>query len=158
MSVAERFTRMGEEAKEKFVEDTLDWLLKLTDNPKGAAKIFKNVGKEKLTPEQEKTVNTLVVAFLYSLKDEFRYQWAGLIYKMLRQPIPDDLPEKLRRIRSIIFIHAPIENPDLYNALRDLAVIYGSWNSLLGAAVEVIQTTPKTREKETGDVTPKTEG
>ena len=158
MSVAERFTRMSEEAKEKFVEDTLGWLLKLTDNPKGAAKIFKNVGKEKLTPEQEKTVNTLVVAFLYSLKDEFRYQWAGLIYKILMQPIPDDLPEKLRRIRSIHFLHIPIENPDLYDSLMDLAKVYGSWNSLLGAAVEVIQNPPKTGETETGDVTPKTKG
>ena len=141
--IVRKFSRMPEEKRVKFVEDTLEWLIDMAGDPKNLVKAFSFVKKKRLSREDLRIINTIVTAFLYSIKDEFRYQWAELIYTLLQRPIPEDIPKKLRRIRKLRFLHMPLQDHELYQKLKDLAVLYGGWDNLLGACVQAIETAEK---------------
>jgi len=133
-TLAETFGEMDDEAKTKFVDDTLTALIDASKNPKKQKTIWKTLtkhvkrdqGKEKgkakaeLTEKGKAFINQVVVALLYSMKEEFRYQWAHLIYTILNQPVPPDLPQKIEAVRGFKYIHAGLL-PETYFEVNKLA-------------------------------------
>jgi len=124
---------MDDEAKTKFVDDTLTALIDASKDPKKQKTIWKTLTKHvvkrdqgkgksthELTEKGKAFINQVVVALLYSMKEEFRYQWAHLIYTILNQPIPSDLPQKIEAVRGFKYIHAGL-NPGTYFEVNKLA-------------------------------------
>lgn len=114
--IAEDFRGLDPEDKRQFVDETLTVLLKM--KPKQVRKLLKKFAKRgRPSVKDLETVNQLIVCFLYSVKQEFMYHYATMVYKGLKQPIPEDLPEKLERVRQFKYIHMPM-TPELYDKLR----------------------------------------
>jgi len=132
-TLAQMFGEMDDDARTKFIDDTMAALIDASKDPKKQKAIWKTLtkhvvkhdqGKEKAKPqltEKGKTfINQVVVALLYSMKEEFRYQWAFLIYTILNQPIPPDLPQKIEATRNLRYIHAGLQ-PQTYLEINNLA-------------------------------------
>ncbi|GAI22709.1 unnamed protein product, partial [marine sediment metagenome] len=70
------------------------------------------------------TINQLMIVFLYSVKEEFRYHYATMIFKRLPGvPVPKDLPVKIGAVRKLKFVHAGV-TPEMYDKL------YVEWDRL----------------------------
>lgn len=130
-TLAETFSEMDEEAKTKFVDDTLTALIDASKDPQKQKAIWKNLTKHvvkrhegkkipQLTEKGKAFINQVVVALLFSMKEEFRYQWACLIYTILNQPVPPDLPQKIEAVRNYKYIHAGLQ-PQTYQDLNNIA-------------------------------------
>lgn len=132
-TLAEAFSQMDDEAKTKFVDDTMTALIDASKDPKKQKAIWKTLTKHVVKRDQEKGkaipqltekgkafINQVIVALLYSMKEEFRYQWAFLIYTILNQPIPTDLPQKVEAVRNFKYIHAGLQ-PQTYFEINKLA-------------------------------------
>jgi len=132
-TLAETFGEMDDDAKTNFVDDTLTALIDASKNPKKQKAIWKTLTKHvvkrdqgkgkpipQLTGKGKAFVNQVVVGLLYSMKEEFRYQWAYLIYTILNQPIPPDLPQKVEAVRRFKYIHAGLL-PETYFAINKIA-------------------------------------
>ena len=91
-------------------------------------KLFgKFIKKGRPSAEDLETVNQLIIVFLYSVREEFRYHYATMIFKRLREssgiPIPEDLTIKLEAVRKLKFIHAGV-SPEIYDK------VYAEWERL----------------------------
>lgn len=131
-TLAEIFGQMDEESKTKFVDDTLTSLIDASNDPKKQKAIWgtltkhvvkRHKGKKipQLTPKGKAFINQVIVALLYSMKEEFRYQWAHLIYTILNQPVPKNLPQKIEAVRQYKYIHAGL-HPQTYTQLNNIAI------------------------------------
>jgi len=129
-TLAETFSEMDDDAKTKFVDDTLTALIDASKNPQKQKAIWKTLTKHvvkrhqgkampQLTEKGKAFINQVIVALLYSMKEEFRYQWAHLIYTILNQPVPPDLPQKIEAVRSFKYIHAGL-TPKTYLEFNSL--------------------------------------
>lgn len=125
-SVAKLFAVMPPDSKDRFVDDTLAAIIHAMSNPKKSRKLIKAFFKgKKPTPQQKEYVNQLVIAFLYSIKEEFRYQWAYIVYKILRQPIPEDLPAKIEAVKARKYFHIGV-SPEIFAKVNSLATKIGA--------------------------------
>lgn len=116
------FLSLEEEAKNRFIDDTLNGLIAIMENPKALKKLLKGWLK-KGRPKQEdlEAVNQLLITFLYSLKDEYKYQWAEIIYAILRRKwpnleFPEDLSAKMDKVKELKWLHLGVK-PDIYDKL-----------------------------------------
>ena len=106
--VGEAFNTLNPDEKRRFCDETLTVLVNM--KPKQLAKLFgKFVKKGRPSAEDLETVNQLIIVFLYSVKEEFRYHYATMIFKRLKEsagiPMPEDLQAKLEGVRlSLIHI------------------------------------------------------
>lgn len=121
--VGEAFNSLNPDEKRQFTDETLTVLVNM--KPKQLAKLFtKFVKKGRPSAEDLETVNQLIIVFLYSVKEEFRYHYATMIFKRLKEsagiPIPEDLPTKLEAVRKLRFIHAGV-SPEIYDK------VYTEW-------------------------------
>mgnify|MGYP007042414765 CR=1 FL=1 len=96
--------------------------------PKQLAKLFgRFIKKGRPSAEDLETVNQLIIVFLYSMREEFKYHYALMIFKRLKEssgiPIPEDLTTKLEAVRKLKFIHAGV-SPEMYDKL------YATWEKL----------------------------
>lgn len=134
-TLAETFGQMDEATKTRFVDDTLTTLIDASKDPKKQKQIWKTLTKHvvksekgkkitQLKPKGKAFINQVIVALLYSMKEEFRYQWACLIYTILNQPVPPNLPQKIEAVRSFQYIHAGLQ-PKTFQQLSDLATKLG---------------------------------
>jgi len=115
--VAQRFNMLDPESKRKFVDETLTVLVNMSK--KQMSKLLsKFVKKGKPSVKDLETINQLVVVFLYSVKPEYQYHYASMIFKGLNLPVPEDLPKKLQYVRKKRFIHADV-SPKTYKRLYD---------------------------------------
>lgn len=130
-TLAETFSQMDDEAKIKFVDDTMTSLIDASKDPKKQKAIWKTLTKHvvkqdkgkaipQLTEKGKAFINQVIVALLFSMKEEFRYQWAYFIYTILNQPIPPDLPQKVEAVRNFRYIHAGLQ-PQTYSEINKLA-------------------------------------
>jgi len=130
-TVAETFGEMDDDAKTNFVDDTLVALIDASKDPKKQKAIWKTLTKHvvkrdkgkaipQLTEKGRAFINQIIVALLYSMKEEFRYEWAYLIYTILNQPVPPDLPQKIEAVRKFKYIHAGLL-PETYQQVTELA-------------------------------------
>jgi len=130
-TLAETFSEMDDDAKTRFVDDTLTALIDASKDPKKQKAIWKTLTKHvvkrhegkaipQLTEKGKAFINQVIVALLYSMKEEFRYQWACLIYTILNQPVPPDIPQKIEAVRSFKYIHAGL-TPKTYTEINNLA-------------------------------------
>ena len=120
--IATRFNSLDPESKRKFVDETLTVLVNMSKKQMGKL-LSKFVKKGKPSVKDLETINQLVVVFLYSVKPEYQYHYASMIFKGLNLPIPKDLPEKLQYVRKKMFIHADV-SPETYKRL------YNVWERL----------------------------
>lgn len=117
------FNTLNPEEKRRFADETLTVLVNM--KPKQIGKLFgKFVKKGRPSAEDLEIVNQLIIVFLYSVKEEFRYHYATMIFKRLKEaagvPIPEDLPAKLEEVRKLKFFHAGV-SPEIYEK------IYAKW-------------------------------
>jgi uncharacterized protein YdeI (YjbR/CyaY-like superfamily) len=114
-TISEEFNKLNPDQKRNYVDDTLTSLVNM--KKKEFDKLFKKfVKKGKPSAQDLETVNQIIVVFLHSVKDEFRYHYATMIYKSLKVPIPEDLPEKLVQVRQLKWLHFGL-SPEVYDSL-----------------------------------------
>ena len=103
--IAEEFNKFSVIKKREFVDETLTALVNMKKEK--LRKMFSKLFFKKGTPTTRdlETINQLVVVFLHSIKDEFKYHYASMVYKALRIPLPEDLPVKLEEVRSLEWLH-----------------------------------------------------
>lgn len=111
-TVAAMFAKLDDEQRNKFVDDTLSALINSIGEPQ-AQKRFRRIMmklqvRKQLKEREQQWVNQIVVSFLWSVKEEFRYQMSYLIYLIFRQQPPSDLPKKIEETRQYLYIHAPL--------------------------------------------------
>lgn len=124
--ISTEFNKLDPASKRKFADDTLTQLVNMTKRQ--MRKLFeKFMKKGKPSTKDLETINQLIVVFLYSVKEEFRYHYASMIYKGLNMALPEDLPEKLEAVRKLEWIHAGVE-PELYSKLYHKWREYGVEN------------------------------
>lgn len=121
--IGEAFNKLNPDDKRKFVDQTLTILVNM--RPKQMGKLFGSfVKRGRPSTKDLETVNQLMIVFLYSVKEEFRYHYATMIFKRLPGvPVPKDLPVKIGAVRKLKFIHAGV-TPEMYDKL------YGKWDEL----------------------------
>jgi len=124
--VGEAFNSLNPDEKRRFCDETLTVLVNM--KPKQLGKLFgKFIKKGRPSAEDLETVNQLIIVFLYSVREEFRYHYATMIFKRLREssgiPIPEDLTIKLEAVRKLKFIHAGV-SPEIYDK------VYAEWERL----------------------------
>jgi DNA-directed RNA polymerase subunit F len=101
--VAERFNRLPPDKKRKFVDDTLTELVNMSRQQ--MQKLFKKIVRKGRPSEKDlELLNQLIVVFIYSVRPEYQFHYASMIYKSLKMPLPTDIPEKLQRIRQVMFL------------------------------------------------------
>lgn len=88
VKVAKDFKALDLDAKDKFVHATLKAIIKYIGKPKVRKKVFKTMMNPKrgLKKESIETLNQLILAFLWSIKPNFRYQWQETVFKFLGVP------------------------------------------------------------------------
>lgn len=117
--VAERFNSLNPEEKRRHVDQTLTNLVNMT--VKQQKKLAEQLtGKGRPSEEKLELINHLLVVFLHSIKTEYRYHYATMIYKRLNQPIPPDLPKRLEQVRHLIFLSDIGVSPEVYKQLYEL--------------------------------------
>ncbi|GAI19205.1 unnamed protein product [marine sediment metagenome] len=116
--VSELFNKKNPDEKRKFVDRTLTVLV----NVKKMQKLFGSFAKRgRPSTKDLEIINQMIVVFLYSVKEEFRYHYAAMIYKRLPGvSVPKDLPAKISAVRKLKFIQVGV-NPKIY------ARIYAEW-------------------------------
>ena len=121
--VGEAFNKLNPDEKRKFVDQTLTVLVNMT--PKQMQKLFGSfVKRGRPSTKDLETINQLMIVFLYSVKEEFRYHYATMIFKRLPGvSVPKDLPVKIGAVRKLKFIHAGV-TPEMYDKL------YVEWDNL----------------------------
>jgi len=124
--VGEAFNSLNPEDKRQFTDANLTALVNM--KPKQLGKLIsKFVKKGRPSTEDLEIVNQLIIIFLYSVKEEFRYHYATMIFKRLNEsagiPMPEDLSAKLEAVRKLRFIHAGVSS-------ETYAKVYEEWNKL----------------------------
>jgi hypothetical protein len=116
--IGEQFAALNPHDKRQFTDETLTALMNMS--PRQLGKLFgKFVKRGRPSTEDLETANQLIVVFLWSVKEEFRYHYATMIFKRFESagvPFPTDLPEKLEAVRQLDFIHAGV-SPEMYQRL-----------------------------------------
>ena len=116
--VAERFNKLPPDKKRKFVDDTLTELVNMSR--KQMQKLFKKIVRKGRPSEKDlELLNQLIVVFIYSVRPEYQFHYASMIYKSLKIPLPPDLPEKLQRIRKVMFLSDISVSYPVYQRLYD---------------------------------------
>ena len=114
-TVAAVFAKLDDDQRNKFVDDTLSALINSIADPESQKRfrriMMKLQVRKQLKEKEQQWVNQIVVSFLWSVKEEFRYQMSFLIYLMFRQQPPEDLPQKISAIKQYMYIHAPLLPP-----------------------------------------------
>jgi len=123
-TVAAMFAKLDDDQRNRFVDDTLSALINSISDPQ-AQKRFRRIMmklqvRKKLRAKEQQWVNQIVVSFLWSVKEEFRYQMSYLIYLIFHQEPPGDLPAKIEETRQYLYIHAPLL-PDTFTKLEAFA-------------------------------------
>lgn len=115
--IAEKFNALPPDKKRAFVDETLTALVNM--KPKQMKKMFSKFFKKGRPSEKDlELVNQLIVVFLYSVRIEFQFHYATMIYKSLKVPIPADLPEKLKQVRKLVFLGDIGVSPEVYHRLH----------------------------------------
>lgn len=114
--VMESFNTLPPNRKREFVDQSLTVLVNMSKKKlqKFFGKLFFKKGPP--TVQELETTNQLLATFLFSIKDEFQIHYATMIYKAFRLPIPQDLPQKLQRLRVLEWLHVGISR-DVYDKL-----------------------------------------
>lgn len=123
LRVSEDFMALSPQEQREFVDETLTTLVNMPK--KKLAKFFSKLffKKGKPTAKQLETANQLIVTFLFSVKEEFRYHYATMVLKnMPNAEIPEDLPRKLEQIRQLTPLHFMVSD-EVGSAL------YNEWNA-----------------------------
>ena len=116
--VAERFNKLPPDKKRKFVDDTLTELVNMSR--KQMQKLFKKIVRKGRPSEKDlELLNQLIVVFIYSVRPEYQFHYASMIYKSLKIPLPPDLPQKLQRIRQVMFLSDISVSYPVYQRLYD---------------------------------------
>ena len=121
--VGELFNQKNPDEKRRFVDDTLTVLYNMT--PKQMGKLFGSFAKRgRPSTKDLETINQLMIVFLYSVKEAFRYHYATMIFKRLPGvSVPKDLPAKITAVRKLKFIEVGV-TPEMYDK------IYAEWDRL----------------------------
>lgn len=115
LRINEEFSKMNPGQQRKFVDDTLTALVNMPK--KKMAKLFKKfVKKGKPSASDLDTMNQLVVVFLHSVKDEFRYHYATMIFKAMNRPLPENMVTRLTAVRTQDWLHIGV-SPNVYDML-----------------------------------------
>lgn len=119
--VAVAFNNLAPDEKRKFADDTLTVLVNMSQNQMG--KLIKRIVRKGRPSEKDlETVNQLIVVFLYSVKPEFEYHYASMIYKAFKMPLPAELPHRLEQVRQLVFLNDIGVTPPVYKQL------YNEWD------------------------------
>lgn len=83
--IAKDFNRLSLEEKDAFASATISVILQAVGNPRLKKKIFKAMRnpKKKRGTQTTETITQLSTAFLWSIKPNYRYKWAQVLYKFL---------------------------------------------------------------------------
>ena len=121
--VSDAFNRLSPEEKRRFTDETLTVLVNMPKKKMGKllGKFFK---RGRPSTKDLETINQLVVIFLYSIKNEFLYHYASMVFKGLQLPLPVNLPEKLLQVRQKVFLSDIGVSPDVYKRL------YEAWKGM----------------------------
>lgn len=114
--IAMQFNKLSPFEKRMFADETLTALVNM--NRRQMHKMFSKMFKKgRPTTQDLETINQLIVVFLYSVKPEFRYHYAFMIYKSLKMPIPPDIEEKLDQVRKVTFLSDIAVSTEVYDKL-----------------------------------------
>lgn len=111
-SVAQDFSQLSDQSKNVFVWDTLDVLVNMT--PSQMKKMIKRfVKRGRPSKDDVEMIHLLVLMFLFSIKPEFRPIWGKLVYKFLKQPVPESIEQKVEDERNYSYLHIRLTQ-DMY--------------------------------------------
>ena len=118
--IGDSFNRLSPDKKRAFTDKTLIALVNMSKKQmqKQFGKFFKKGRPSEKTLEE---ANQLAVVFIYSVKPEFQPHYATMIYKAFNQPIPPELPERLKQIRKLVFLSDIGVSPEVYD------IFYAAW-------------------------------
>jgi len=113
--IAQDFNSLNPDQQRIFVDETLTALVNM--KKKQMQKLFgKFVKRGRPSTQDLETINQLIVVFLHSVKTEFRYHYASMIYKSLNMALPPDIPKKLGQVRKYKWLHFGV-SPKTYDVL-----------------------------------------
>jgi hypothetical protein len=107
LKVSEEFMKLSPPEQREFVDETLTALVNMNRKKlsKFISKLFFKKGPP--TAKQLETANQLIVVFLWSIKEEFRYHFATMLFKNM--PGMDEYLEharsKLEQVREMEPLH-----------------------------------------------------
>jgi len=111
--VSEDFMNLTPQEQREFVDETLTALVNMSRKKlsKFIAKTFFKKGKP--TVQQMETANQLIVVFLWSVKEEFRYHFATMIFKSMpgMEEYLEHTREKLEQVRQLEPMHFLVSKP-----------------------------------------------
>lgn len=113
--IAQEFNTLNPDQQRIFVDETLTALVNM--KKKQMQKLFaKFVKRGRPSTKDLETINQLIVVFLHSLKTEFKYHYASMIYKALNMALPPDIPKKLQQVRMFRWLHFGV-SPKTYDMM-----------------------------------------
>jgi hypothetical protein len=102
LKVSEEFMKLTPQEQREFVDETLTALVNM--NRKKLGKFFSKLffKKGKPSAKQMETANQLIVVFLWSIKEEFRYHIATMIFKNMpgMEEYLEHTRDKLEQVRE----------------------------------------------------------
>lgn len=114
------FNELNPTDKREFCDESLTALVNM--NKKKLTKMFSKLFFKKGQPTVQdlETINQLIAVFLYSVKDEFSFHYASMIYKAFKMPLPANILEKLDEVRALEWLHIGVPK-ETYDKL------YAAW-------------------------------
>jgi len=107
LRVSEEFMKLTPQEQREFVDETLTALVNMSKArlAKFIQKLFFKKGKPSV--KQMETANQLIVTFLMSIKEEFRYHYAIMIFKNMAgmEEYLEHAREKLEQVRELEPLH-----------------------------------------------------
>jgi hypothetical protein len=113
LKVSEEFLKLSPQEQREFVDETLTALVNMSRKKLGKffSKLFFKKGKPSV--KQLETANQLIVVFLWSIKEEFRYHYATMIFKNMpgMEEYLEHTREKLQQVRELEPLHFLVSKP-----------------------------------------------
>jgi hypothetical protein len=113
LKVSEEFMKLTPQEQREFVDETLTALVNM--NRKKLGKFFSKLffKKGKPSAQQMETANQLIVVFLWSIKEEFRYHFATMIFKNMpgMEEYLEHTRDKLELVRELEPMHFLVSKP-----------------------------------------------
>jgi len=113
LKVSEEFMKLTPQEQREFVDETLTALVNMSRKKLGKffSKLFFKKGKP--SAKQMETANQLIVVFLWSIKEEFRYHFATMIFKNMpgMEEYLEHTRDKLEQVREQEPMHFLVSKP-----------------------------------------------
>jgi hypothetical protein len=107
LKVSEEFMKLTPQEQREFVDETLTALVNMSRKKlaKFIQKLFFKKGRP--TAKQIETANQLIIVFLWSIKEEFRYHFATMIFKNMpeMEEYLEHTRKKLEQVRELEPMH-----------------------------------------------------